>query len=277
MCSKESSSSPRSKNSRVTTRFDRAVEAVQANPEEAAAKEAAAEDLPASGAAAELAESALVDPLQSASAVAASVEETWPADDVGAIDDNPYGDFEQTSSGGHNKILKEVWYMRLDELKEYKSKNGHTNVSQKHGGSLGMWVNTQRTAYSKGKLSDERVQKLDALDFVWNIRDWKRSQKRLTNRSGKPLTKRSGKRSRSTGTNMAIACAARFPVLPQLVSAANALTTSSFVPEDYEDALLEALHRNIPFRDIHQRIDINGSAPEALMKPTNAAPSGSFG
>ena len=60
------------------------------------------------------------------------------------------------------------WDERLDELTKYKAKHGHCNVPQSQG-SLGIWVQSQRAAYKKGKLSEERVQKLEDLGFCWVV------------------------------------------------------------------------------------------------------------
>lgn len=59
-----------------------------------------------------------------------------------------------------------TWDERLEKLKEYKAAHGNCSVPQSHG-PLGSWVNRQRTARNKDKLSKERVQKLDDLGFDW--------------------------------------------------------------------------------------------------------------
>ena len=62
------------------------------------------------------------------------------------------------------------------ELVAYKAIHGHTNVSQNDNENkkLGKWVNTQRNAKTKDKLSEERVNKLNEIGFVWdkNEADW---------------------------------------------------------------------------------------------------------
>lgn len=64
-----------------------------------------------------------------------------------------------------------TWDERLDELTKYKAENGHCNVHQKSQGSLGEWVNNQRRARKKDKLSTERIQKLEDLGFVWSLQN----------------------------------------------------------------------------------------------------------
>ncbi|EJK74183.1 hypothetical protein THAOC_04153, partial [Thalassiosira oceanica] len=62
---------------------------------------------------------------------------------------------------------EELWDWRYRELKEYREKHGDCNVSYDQG-SLGIWVSTQRQKYKKGKLSDERIARLESIDFVWD-------------------------------------------------------------------------------------------------------------
>ena len=67
------------------------------------------------------------------------------------------------------------WDVRFDELQSYKDKQGDCNLLTTSG-TLGSWVNTQRTQYrlvKSGKTSsmtDERVQKLVSIGFQWACR-----------------------------------------------------------------------------------------------------------
>jgi hypothetical protein len=61
------------------------------------------------------------------------------------------------------------WDDKLKLLREFKVQNGHTCVAQKHP-TLGFWVKEQRMALNKGRLSEERRQKLDELGFTWDAR-----------------------------------------------------------------------------------------------------------
>ena len=61
------------------------------------------------------------------------------------------------------------WDVRFDQLVEYKDKYGHCNISTLDGDNkqLGQWVHTQRTTYNKGKLPDEKINRLEGIGFSW--------------------------------------------------------------------------------------------------------------
>jgi hypothetical protein len=57
-------------------------------------------------------------------------------------------------------------------LTKYKLKFGHTNVPRNEKSEftvLGHWVKKQRQRYADHQLSDERIEKLNALGFVWQM------------------------------------------------------------------------------------------------------------
>ncbi|MFP3727892.1 helicase associated domain-containing protein [Priestia filamentosa] len=64
------------------------------------------------------------------------------------------------------------WENKYEELVDYYNQHGHclVPIGKEEYGSLGNWVSTQRTAYRNKILSEERIQKLKELDFVWNVR-----------------------------------------------------------------------------------------------------------
>ncbi|GFH61991.1 hypothetical protein CTEN210_18467 [Chaetoceros tenuissimus] len=72
--------------------------------------------------------------------------------------------------------LKDTWNERFEQLKEYKVQNGHCNVPTvyKPNKALFGWVCNQRRQYklmsngSKSTMTQERVEKLEGLGFVWN-------------------------------------------------------------------------------------------------------------
>jgi hypothetical protein len=72
----------------------------------------------------------------------------------------------------YDKDHRRQWAVRYDELKVYKSENGHCNIPQrwKANPELGMWVHRQRKFYKKGKLAEDRVKKLNKLEFQWKLK-----------------------------------------------------------------------------------------------------------
>ncbi|GFH61992.1 hypothetical protein CTEN210_18468 [Chaetoceros tenuissimus] len=68
------------------------------------------------------------------------------------------------------------WNERFQELREFKAQHGHCNVPKKYDSNkaLGMWVKTQRAQFRlmkeglKSSMTDERVEKLEHIGFVWN-------------------------------------------------------------------------------------------------------------
>eukprot|EP00985_Skeletonema_marinoi_P027718 scaffold23199_cov79-Skeletonema_marinoi.AAC.2 len=67
------------------------------------------------------------------------------------------------------KWQKRSWEERYTELKMYYDERGHSNVPLKSG-SLGGWVQYQRQCHDKGKLSTSQIDKLNEIDFIWNVR-----------------------------------------------------------------------------------------------------------
>jgi len=74
------------------------------------------------------------------------------------------------------ETLSFIWDMRAASweemffaLVEFKKQHGHCNVPQKYDEKpkLGLWANTQRTVKKNGKLSEDRVRRLDELGFIW--------------------------------------------------------------------------------------------------------------
>ena len=70
-----------------------------------------------------------------------------------------------------------------DELKNYKKEQKHTNVPKNKPKTtelqrgwtkeLGSWVDNQRQFYKNNKLSEDRVDQLNEIGFVWNLEDVK--------------------------------------------------------------------------------------------------------
>ena len=67
------------------------------------------------------------------------------------------------------KKSQETWESKYAALVEYQRTHGHCRVPSdaKEHDSLGMWVSTMRAYRKQGKLSEERIRRLDELGFVW--------------------------------------------------------------------------------------------------------------
>ncbi len=64
-----------------------------------------------------------------------------------------------------------TWEDMFNALLEFKEIYGHCNVPQhwKENKRLGKWVNTQRTARKRGKITPERETKLNDIGFAWHL------------------------------------------------------------------------------------------------------------
>jgi hypothetical protein len=62
--------------------------------------------------------------------------------------------------------VDDLWEKSFAELVTYKKANGHCIVVS---GSLGVWVKKQLGIYKRGKLSPERIAKLESLEFCWDF------------------------------------------------------------------------------------------------------------
>ncbi len=63
--------------------------------------------------------------------------------------------------------LKSEWHKSYRELKRYVDKNGNAKVP-KSVPLLGNWVSMQRRRKNQEKLSQERIQLLDDIGFIWD-------------------------------------------------------------------------------------------------------------
>ena len=59
------------------------------------------------------------------------------------------------------------WIEMYDRLVAYKQCHQSTMVPQKYTEDPTKWVGKQRQTYSKGRLSEKRMELLQSIDFVW--------------------------------------------------------------------------------------------------------------
>ncbi|KAJ1449276.1 helicase associated domain-containing protein [Pelagophyceae sp. CCMP2097] len=69
--------------------------------------------------------------------------------------------------------LADGWDTRFEALQAYRVSHGNWNVPDSFvaadGTKLGKWVATQRHSYKAGKMSPERIDRLEAAGFVWSV------------------------------------------------------------------------------------------------------------
>eukprot|EP00586_Coscinodiscus_wailesii_P003168 CAMPEP_0172489756 /NCGR_PEP_ID=MMETSP1066-20121228/19962_1 /TAXON_ID=671091 /ORGANISM="Coscinodiscus wailesii, Strain CCMP2513" /LENGTH=862 /DNA_ID=CAMNT_0013257847 /DNA_START=239 /DNA_END=2827 /DNA_ORIENTATION=+ len=69
------------------------------------------------------------------------------------------------------------WMQRLEELKDFKSREGHCNVPQRYDDNpcLGTWVNTQRRQFRRfmnreeSPMTRQRIEALERIGFEWRL------------------------------------------------------------------------------------------------------------
>ncbi len=69
--------------------------------------------------------------------------------------------------------IKEMfWEEMFSKLLDYKNNYGNCNVPYQwpENYKLASWVSRQRNMKKKEKLSEERIQRLEAIGFVWNTK-----------------------------------------------------------------------------------------------------------
>lgn len=70
-------------------------------------------------------------------------------------------------------LRKDAFKVGLQETIKYKERFGYPNAPQNYvtaeGFNLGSWQSTKRQSYKMGKLSDERIKKLEEVGFKWNF------------------------------------------------------------------------------------------------------------
>jgi len=67
-------------------------------------------------------------------------------------------------------LREHSWSEYFDQLTNYKAKNGDCNVPMSQG-PLGVWANNHREMHKKGKLSDERIARLEGIGFIWDLHE----------------------------------------------------------------------------------------------------------
>ena len=96
------------------------------------------------------------------------------ADDYSGVDEgDDYGDDDYDDSNGDEREKR--WKKMYGRLLKYKQKYKSTFVPNtfEDDRRLGRWVVKQRNIYNNNKLSQDRINQLNSISFVWNARDTK--------------------------------------------------------------------------------------------------------
>ena len=80
--------------------------------------------------------------------------------------------------------LSSTWDDNFEKILIFKEKYGHTNIPRPGGkkvSPLANWVNNQRKKYISKILSQDKIDKLNSIGFVWNIKEslWEENFKEL--------------------------------------------------------------------------------------------------
>lgn len=88
-----------------------------------------------------------------------------------------YADWERTLQSeekGQTRFLNFIWDRKCADVETFRSQHGHSDVPHGHmvrDYDLGQWLGDQRKLYSRGRLSADRVQRLEALGVKWNCKE----------------------------------------------------------------------------------------------------------
>jgi len=72
------------------------------------------------------------------------------------------------------------WHLKFSELKQYYEKEGHSSPKDNES-NLGKWCSGQRRQYFKNKLSKQRIELLESINFKWDLTEyiWKNNYEEL--------------------------------------------------------------------------------------------------
>ena len=68
-------------------------------------------------------------------------------------------------------VTEEAWEENFLELQRFREEHGHCKVPEGYpqNPQLAVWVKTQRNDFKDGKLSENKIARLEELGFVWDI------------------------------------------------------------------------------------------------------------
>jgi aromatic ring-cleaving dioxygenase len=76
-------------------------------------------------------------------------------------------------------LVQVPWEERFEQLRAYHVKHGHTRVSLSEDLKLARWVQNQRTKHEHGRLSEDQIEMLAAIDFDFEKTAWSRRAEKV--------------------------------------------------------------------------------------------------
>lgn len=69
--------------------------------------------------------------------------------------------------------LESQWEYWFEKLVEFKNNNGTCFIEEGRELELRKWCDKQRGRYSKGSLTDEQIKRLNSIEFIWDLKEYK--------------------------------------------------------------------------------------------------------
>ena len=88
---------------------------------------------------------------------------------------------------------KQAFETRMKDVLAFQKKHGHANIHYTEGNGLGAWAQRVRAPGGKAKLTQEEVQTLDVIGFVWTTTTTTTTTKKKSHNSSKTKTTTSAK------------------------------------------------------------------------------------
>jgi hypothetical protein len=112
----------------------------------------------------------------SSSALLLDVDDEYDDGDGNKDNDDDFENNNNTKrihskKGKYTRLQNEIWHEMFQRLIAYKKQHDSTNVSSSYKADkkLASWVHSQRICYRKNELSEERINYLESIGFVWKI------------------------------------------------------------------------------------------------------------
>ena len=78
-------------------------------------------------------------------------------------------------------VYEHQWNQNYEKLQSYFQTNGHSSISKNEDNLLSSWRKNQVNKYNNGKLSQEQINKLEKIKFIWDTKEdlWDNNYQKL--------------------------------------------------------------------------------------------------